>query len=170
MKFIETERLILRRLELSDFENLCSILQNEEVMYAYNGAFDNEEVQQWLDRQLARYQNEGMGLHAIILKDSGEFIGQCGLTMQDWKETQVLEIGYLFRKAFWHKGYATEAAVVCREYTFNTLNANEVCSIIRDTNIASQRVALRNGMAKIDEFIKHYRGVDMPHFLFVTRR
>ena len=97
-------------------------------------------------------------------------IGQCGLTMQKWKENELLEIGYLFEREYWHKGYATEAAVACKKYAFEILNVEEVCSIIRDTNIASQNVALRNGMKITDTWIKNYRNVDMPHYLFTVRR
>lgn len=167
---LETERLYLRELEQSDFSALCRILQDEQTMYAYEGAFTDAEVQDWLDRQLARYEKYGFGLWAVILKETEELIGQCGLTMQPWKDGEVLEIGYLFRRDCWHKGYATEAAVGCKEYAFETLKAKEVCSIIRDTNTASQNVALRNGMEKRDSWTKHYRGVDMPHFRYVVDR
>lgn len=73
-------------------------------------------------------------------------------------------------KEFWHKGYAAEAAAACKEYAFNTLNADEVFSIIRDTNTASQCVAKRNGMTVKDKLIKHYRGIDMPHFVYSVAR
>lgn len=139
-------------------------------MTAYEGAFSDEEVQAWLDRQLERYRKWGFGLWAVILKENGAMIGQCGLTMQPWKGEEVLEIGYLFERAYWHRGYATEAARACRVYAFDTLNAKEVCSIIRDTNTASQNVALRNGMKKTDSWVKHYRGVDMPHDRYVVWR
>ena len=88
--------------------------------------------------------------------------------MQQWKEQEVLEIGYLFQRAYWHRGYAIEAASACKRYAFETLKADEVCSIIRDTNIPSQKVALRNGMVKKDTWTKHYKGVDMPHYRFVA--
>ncbi|MDD3903752.1 MAG: GNAT family N-acetyltransferase, partial [Sphaerochaeta sp.] len=77
--------------------------------------------------------------------------------------------GYLFRRDHWGKGYATEAAVACKEYAFTSLNAREVYSIIRDSNIASMNVAIRNGMLIRERFIKHYRNVDMPHFLFSVK-
>ena len=82
----ETKRLILRKMTPSDREDLCRILQDEEVMYAYEGAFSDEEVEAWLDRQLKRYEEDGFGLWAVILKENGEMIGQCGLTMQDIPE------------------------------------------------------------------------------------
>ena len=168
---LETERLYIRKLTQSDIASLCKILQDEETMYAYGGAFDDNMVQDWLDKQLARYKKYGFGLWAVVLKETDEMIGQCGLTMQDWNGRKVLEIGYLFQKKYWHNGYATEAAKACKEYAFSKLGAEEVCSIIRDTNTASQNVALRNGMKKQNEiFVKHYRGVDMPHYLYSVRK
>lgn len=124
---LETERLYLREMNQFDFESLCKILQDKDTMYAYEGAFSDEE-------------------------------------------DEVLEIGYLFERSHWHNGYAAEAAKACRQYAFETLNAAEVCSIIRDTNIASQNVVIRNGMTMTDTWIKHYRGVDMPHYRYVVCR
>lgn len=167
---LETERLYLREMNQSDFASLCRILKDDETMYAYEGAFSDDEVREWLDRQIASYQKWGFGLWAVILKDTNEMIGQCGLTMQNWKDDEVLEIGYLFERAHWHKGYASEAAKACKKYAFETLNASEVCSIIRDTNIASQNVAIRNGMTVKDKWTKHYRGMDMPHHRYVVYR
>ncbi|MCI5829180.1 MAG: GNAT family N-acetyltransferase [Treponema sp.] len=167
---LETERLYLREMKESDFDSLCKILQDKDTMYAYEGSFTDEEVHGWLNNQFRRYKELGFGLWAVILKETDEMIGQCGLTMQPWKEEQVLEVGYLFNRAYWHKGYATEAAIACKNYAFETLKADEVCSIIRDTNTASQNVAIRNGMTKADTWVKHYRGVDMKHYRFVVKR
>lgn len=167
---LETERLALREMQPSDFDALCRIMQDEQTMTAYEGAFSDAEVQAWLNRQLERYRTWGFGLWAVILKETDAMIGQCGLTMQPWKGQEVLEIGYLFERGYWHRGYATEAARACKAYAFDVLNANEVCSIIRDTNTASQNVALRNGMQRADSWVKHYRGVDMPHGRYVVWR
>lgn len=167
---LETERLYLRKLNEGDYDSLCEILQDEETMYAYEGAFSDSEVQEWLDRQISRYGKWNFGLWAVILKENNKLIGQCGLTMQPWKESEVLEIGYLFNRAYWHRGFAIEAAEACKKYAFEVLQAKEVCSIIRDTNIPSQNVALRNGMTKADSWTKHYKGVDMPHGRYVVRR
>ena len=93
----ETERLILREMEQSDFKDLAEILQNPNVMYAYEHDFTDNDVQEWLDRQRNRYKKYGFGLWAIILKSTNEMIGQAGLTMQPYKETEVLEIGYLLK-------------------------------------------------------------------------
>ena len=167
---LETERLVLREMVPDDFDALCRTLQDAEAMYAYEGAFSDAEVRAWLDRQIARYRDDGIGLWAVELKETGEFIGQCGLTWQDFDGGRVMEVGYLFERAFWHNGYATEAARACRDHAFDVLGADEVFSIVRDTNEASLAVAHRNGMRQCGALVKHYRGVRMPHLvLSVTR-
>lgn len=163
---IETERLILRKMDLEDYSALCKILQDEDVMYAYEHAFSDDEVDEWLKKQLVRYETDGIGLWAVVLKENGEVIGQCGLTKQLWWGENVVEVGYLFRKDFWHKGYATEAAVACKDYAFNNLGEKRVYSIIRDLNLPSRRVALRNGMKVCGVQVKHYYGIDMPHLIY----
>lgn len=163
---IETERLILRKMDNGDYSALCKILQDEDVMYAYEHAFSDDEVDEWLKKQLVRYETDGIGLWAVVLKENGEVIGQCGLTKQLWWGENIVEVGYLFRKDFWHKGYATEAAVACKDYAFNRLGEKRVYSIIRDLNLPSRRVALRNGMKVCGVQMKHYYGIDMPHLIY----
>ena len=166
---IETERLMLREMVPDDFGALWEIMQDEKTMYAYEGAFRDEEVYEWLTRQFKRYEKYGYGLWAVVLKENNQMIGQCGITMQMWKKEEVMEIGYLFNRKYWHQGYAIEAAKACKKYAFEVLKADEICSIIRDTNIASQNVAKRNGMKVVDTWVKHYRGVDMSHFRYVIK-
>lgn len=167
---LQTKRLLLRQMEQSDFPALCAILQDAEVMYAYEHAFSDEEVRVWLEKQQQNYRVYGFGLWAVVEKESGQMVGQCGLTMQRVHDREVLEVGYLFRKDAWHRGFATEAARACRQYAFETLGARRVYSIIRDSNTASQQVARRNGMTAVDTIVKHYYGMQMPHIVFEVRR
>jgi len=164
---LETDRTILREMTADDFDNLCTILQDEKAMYAYEHAFGDDEVQDWLDRNLKRYAEDGFGLWMIQDKQTGGFIGQCGLTLQQADGRQELEIGYLLRRDLWGNGYAIEAAMACRDYARNRLGAKRVVSIIRDNNEASKNVARRMGMQMEKIFVKHYYGVDMPHEVFV---
>lgn len=166
---IETERLILREMTAEDLPALREILQDAEVMYAYEHAFSEQEVIQWFENQLRRYRENGFGLWAVVLKSNGKMIRQCGLTYQDFNGRSVVEVGYLFQKAFWHKGYAAESAQACKRHAFDVLGKAEVYSIIRDNNIASQRVAMKNGMQPCGRIIKHYYGVDMPHIVYCVK-
>lgn len=163
---LQTKRLWLRKLTLEDFNDVAKMLKDERVMYAYNGAFSDKETMAWIERQISRYEKDDFGLWAMVLKESGEMIGQCGITMQPYGNRQVEEVGYLLSYRYWHSGYATEAAIACKEFGFGELGLDSLYSIIRDSNLASQRVAIRNGMNPIDRIVKHYRGVDMPHIVF----
>lgn len=170
MMIFETERLYTREMLLSDLAALAQILQDPTVMYAYEHPFSEGETRNWLTRQLDRYKNDGHGLWGLVLKETGEMIGQCGLTYQHFAGESVLEIGYLLRKDTWHQGYAIEAASAAKKYAFENLKANEVYSIIRDTNIPSMNVAIRNGMKIRGREIHHNYGVDMPHYGFSIRK
>lgn len=169
MDILTTSRLHLREITINDYLDLCEILQDPEVMYAWEHTFTHSQVITHLETQLERYSAHGIGLWAVISKETGAFLGQAGLTMQDCDGKQVLEIGYLFKKRYWHQGYATEAAIECRQYAFQKLHAPEVYSIIRDTNLPSQKVAQRNGMVPVGRFVKHYNGIDMPHIIYCMK-
>ena len=80
---IMTERCCLRPMTDADFPALCRYLQDPGVMYAYGHAFSDREVWDWLRRQQARYVVPGYGALAVELRETGEMIGQCGITMQD---------------------------------------------------------------------------------------
>ena len=155
---IQTDRLLLREMTQADFPALCQMLYDPVVMKAYEGAFTQAEAQAWLDRQISRYRKDSLGLWAVVLRE----------TWQEADGRTVLEVGYLFSQAYWHRGYAAEAARACRDFAFDTLGAETVYSIIRDTNTASRAVALRNGMHRVGGFVKHYRGVEMPHDIFAV--
>ena len=163
---LETERLYLRKLTLADRAALCETLQDKEAMYAYEHAFSDEEADAWLARQIARYREDGFGLWAVIRKEDGAFLGQCGITMQDVHGKRVPEIGYLLARKYWHMGYATEAARACKQYAFETLGLPAVYSIIRENNLPSRRVAERNGMCVVGTLVKHYYGFVMPHLVY----
>ncbi len=167
---LETARLSLREFTPEDYGALCLMLRDAETMYAYEHAFSESEAHAWLQNQLDRYAKYGLGLWAVTLKATGELIGQCGLTMQNAGEFgEVVEVGYIFRRDFWHRGYASEATIACRDYAFEKLGVPEVYSIIRVGNVSSENVARRNGMTPRGALMKHYYGMDMPHTIFSVR-
>ena len=165
-----TSRLAFRELTGDDLPSLAAMLQDPVAMTAYEGPFSDAEVRAWLDHQLERYERDGHGLWAVLLRESGEFVGQCGLTWQDVEGERVLEVGYHLLRAHWHHGYASEAARACRDHAFTVLDAPDVHAIVRDTNLASMNVAIRCAMTARRSFVKHYRGIDMAHIDFAVRR
>lgn len=168
---LETERLLLRPMIQEDYPALAAMLQNPDVMRAYERDFSDADVQDWLDNQIKRRQQQDyLGLMSVILKSTGQMIGQAGLTMQDVEGDKVLEIGYIFNQDFWHHGYAREAAMALKDYAFNALKAPKVYSTIKTTNIPSQNVAKSLGMQIEKEYIKIYHGIVMPHYLFSCQR
>ena len=90
--------------------------------------------------------------------------------MQPYKNTEVLEIVYLLKEKFWHCEYAREADMGCKKYSFEVLNSDKVCSVIKANNLASVKVAESIGMSKEDEFITQYYNGDMLHFLYSVQR
>jgi RimJ/RimL family protein N-acetyltransferase len=146
MSLLETDRLELREFVPEDVHSLAAVLCDPETMCYYPAPFDRAAVAHWIDRNLQRYSKDGHGLWAMILKSSGELVGDCGLTRQVVDEGDEIEIGYHVRRNLWGKGYASEAARACRDYGFATLNVGRLISMVRPENLASRRVAEKTGM------------------------
>ena len=163
---IETSRLALRKFSPDDGEALAKVLSDPETMRFYPAPFDHAAVAAWIDRNRHRYEKDGFGLWAMILKSSGELIGDCGLIRQFVDETNVVEIGYHVRRDLWGKGLATEAARACRDYGFANLAEDRLISLIRPENLPSRRVAEKNGMTLTKEVL--WRG--FPHVLYSISR
>ena len=151
MRF-ETERLILREITQEDFDSWYEILADAETMKHYPAPYDAAGVQRWIDWTLNNYAQHGFGLWAVILKETGEFIGDCGITMQMINGQQLPEIGYHLNKTYWRKGYGSEAARKCMDYAFESLPFPAVYSYMTSSNAASYGVALKNGMKFIEEY------------------
>ena len=157
---LETERLVLREFVTEDAESLARVISEPETMRYYPAPIDRSGVGQWIDRNRRRYSDDGVGLWAMVLKASGEMIGDCGIIRQQVDEEYLYEIGYHLRRDFWRQGLATEAAIACREWGFANLKADRLISLIRPENLPSRRVAERNGMTIWKEVdwrgLRHY--------------
>ena len=150
---ITTERLILRRLVPEDFGAVRRIHSDPEVMAIYGGVFTEEGTRDFIQRNLDRYAKDGVSFYAITLKDSGELIGCGGIILQPTDQGIEPEIGYQMRRDQQGRGYATEAALGCMKYAFETFGADHIISLIRPDNIASRRVAEKNGLAVDREYL-----------------
>ena len=149
---METKRLILREMTMEDFDALYEILSDEQTMQHYPAPFGKEETCRWIRRNMERYTELGFGLWAVVLKETGELIGDCGITIQNIHGQRLPEIGYHIRRNLWRRGYASEAAQACMDFIFTRTSFNSVYSYMKYTNEASYGVALKNGMTFIEEY------------------
>lgn len=163
---LETPRLLLRPFTPADFEALYAVIGDPVTMQFYPFPFDKQSTLDWIERNLRRYEEDGSGLRAVVLKSSGEMIGDCGPVWQEVEGMRELEIGYHIRRDHWGRGYATEAARVAMAYAFEKFPVERVISLIRPENIPSRRVAEKNGLV-IDREID-WKGI--RHFIYTIRR
>ena len=126
---LETERLFLREMNMEDFDALYRVLADPDIMRHYPYTFDEDRVRRWIERNMKRYREDGFGLWAVCLKDSGEMIGDCGLTLQSINGKLLPEIGYHIRGDWQRKGYAREAARAVRKFWFHVLRLSSLTSI-----------------------------------------
>ena len=101
---MKTKRLLLREMTEDDFDALYQILADPKVMQYYPNTFDKIGVRNWITRNMERYRIFGFGLWAVCLKETGEMIGDCGLTMQLIGGQIKPEIGYHIRSDHQRKG------------------------------------------------------------------
>lgn len=149
---IETSRLYLRQLTLKDISNLSLVLSDKDSMKYYPHPFSLKEVTRWIERNIERYKKEGFGLWAVIRKSDDQFLGDCGITLQNIDGEILPEIGFHIIKTFCNMGYATEAAEACKKYSTEILGFKSIYSYSEVENKASQRVSSKIGMNKIKVF------------------
>ncbi|MBR3018461.1 MAG: GNAT family N-acetyltransferase [Clostridia bacterium] len=149
---LKTERLFLREMDMNDYDALYAVLADADIMRHYPYSFDEQRVRGWIERNMARYEENGFGLWAVCLKQSGEMIGDCGLTLQSIDGEMLPEIGYHIRGDCQRKGYAKEAARAVMDWAFEHTDYPAVYSYCKYTNMPSFRTAEAIGM----RFLKEY--------------
>lgn len=155
---LETERLRFRRVTMEDAIPWQEFFASPDYLeYILADANDPEAARKWMKKQLGRYEDTAGGHCAVILKETNELIGQCGLLWQELEHGEEWEIGYHFIPRYWGKGYATEAAIAVKEEGFRR-GIDTVISLIHQDNKASQKVAEKNGM--VCEGIVDFKGLN----------
>ena len=148
MKIIlETNRLILREMEDSDFSALQSIISDPETMKYYDNPYDENGVWRWLNWCKSSYEKYGFGLWSVVLKETGEMIGDCGISMQFIDDEWKPEIGYHLDKKYHRQGIGKEMTKAVKDYFFNHFDFDEVYSYMTVENIPSIKTAEANGMS-----------------------
>ncbi|SRR6266481_3701877 len=166
MTILQTPRLVLREFTPQDADALALILSDPETMRYYPAPYDRTGVEQWIERNVRRYQDDGVGLWAMALTKTHELIGDCGIIRQQVEGERLYEIGYHLHRDFWGQGLATEAAIACRDWAFSHLKTDRVISLIRPENLPSRRVAERVGMTVWKEV--NWRG--LPHCVYSVEK
>ena len=149
---LETERLILREYTWQDFDALYALLSDPVTMQHYPKPYDEAGTKRWIDWSLQNYQKYGFGWWAMVLKETGEFIGDCGITMQRIDGQLLPEIGYHIDKAYWRQGYGKEAAKAVRDWAFTHTKLDALYSYMTAGNVASYSTAAAAGLKKVKEY------------------
>lgn len=163
---LETERLTLRPLTLDDLDEMATLLGDAEALVLWGGALDRDGAQAWIERNLARYASHGFGRCAVIWRETGELVGDCGPVPTVVEGVDEIELGWVTRRSFWGKGVATEAGAAWRDHAFGTLGLERIVSMISAENAASRRVAEKLGFAVEREAMWG----DLPHLMYVLER
>ena len=145
-RVLETERLWLRPLEFADEDALFTVFGDPVVMEWFPKVRTREEVREGIERNCQRFAEDGTGLLGVVLKETGELVGDCGPVRQEVERRMEIEIGYHLRRDQWNRGLATEAARACMQYAYESLGAESLISMIRPENLPSRRVAEKNGL------------------------
>lgn len=151
---LRTDRLRFREMTDADLDAMADLLGDPHVMRYYRRPKTREEAQQWIDWNRAQYRNLGFGLWIIETRD-GQFVGDCGLTMQEVEGEREIEVGYHVRTEFQNQGLATEAARAARAVAVDH-DIPRLIAIINPNNVPSQRVAEKIGL-------RYERTVDQPN-------
>jgi RimJ/RimL family protein N-acetyltransferase len=154
---LETERLILRKPELVDADGYGEIWGDPQVVRFLGGrTLRPEEIPEGIKRMLKQWDRHGVGLFSVLRKEDERLVGRVGYLLWDperWvnamheelEDPLELEIGWVIASAFWNQGYATEAAIACRDNAFDALGRDRVISLIAPENTPSIRVAEKIG-------------------------
>lgn len=164
---LETERLILRPMNENDYDALYAVLGDTDIMRHYPYTFDEARVRGWIRWNMERYERDGFGLWAVCMKESGEMIGDCGLTLQNIDGQMLPEIGYHIRGNMQRKGYAREAAAAVRDWAFENTSYPALYSYCKYTNVPSYRTAESIGMRFEREYPDEANGT--THVSVITR-
>ena len=146
---LETARLLLRPLTLDDLDALAALYADSDIRrYFPDGTQTYEQTKEEIEWIIDVYYGKyGYGLWATIYKETGAFIGRCGLI--PWKSDDGkldIEVAYLLDKPYWGRGLATEAALAIRDYGFEQLGLPRLICMMYPDNVASVRIAEKMGM------------------------
>ncbi len=143
---LTTPRLRLRPLGPQDLDNYVSLFADPAVTRYLGSAVKRtrEDHTTLLLSAVAHWQQRGYGIWAVLDRESGTFLGRCGLRFLD--EVGEVELLYTFHQAFWGRGYATEAALACARFAFERTRLGRLIALADPEHLRSRRVMEKLGM------------------------
>lgn len=154
---IETERLYFREIDICDEEAMFEMDSNPEV-HTYLGnqpVTSRDQIRDAIAMLREQYKANGTARMAVILKETGEFVGWAGLKLVTFEfngHTGYHDLGYRFQKKHWGKGYATECAKAFVDHGFNTMQLDKICAYADAGNENSRKVLEKAGLSYIGTF------------------
>ncbi|MBF0199140.1 MAG: GNAT family N-acetyltransferase [Planctomycetes bacterium] len=153
---IKTKRTILRWFQEDDLDDMAKVLGHPDVMrFSLSGPYSREKTKKFIDGCLSQYEKNGVGLYAVVFQADRRVIGYCGYYFQTIDGKEEVEISYRLHPDYWNQGLATETSKAVQEHGFNKLGFNRMISIIESENIASIKVAEKNGMINEKDALFH---------------
>jgi RimJ/RimL family protein N-acetyltransferase len=162
---LETERLRLRPFTWDDLDDLATMLGDGEALVLWGEPLDREGSRSWIERNLARYAQDGFGRCAVVWRETQELVGDCGLISTVVEDRAEIELGWIVRRSHWGRGIATEAGAAWRDHAFDVLGLERIVSMISERNVASRRVAEKLGFTVEREA----SWGDLPHLMYSMR-
>ncbi len=160
---VETSRLRLRMFGPEDLDAMSAITRDPEVMryIGYGHPLTREETRDNLASICAGFRRRGFGRWALEMKETGELVGYCGLSLGS--EEVGVELAYMLSRGAWGRGLALEAGRACLRYGFEMLDLKSIAGLTLHDNRRSRRVLERLGMSFVRD--AHFYGFDCVHYL-----
>lgn len=160
---LESERIVTRFLVPADAMHWCDFVRSKDATEFFPEYYAPENplpaAEKFLSSQFTRYEEKTYGLKALIEKETGNFIGLCGLLGKEVDGNYEIEIGYQLLPQYWGKGYAAEAARLFMDFAIEHQLIDSLISIIDVGNVKSERVAEKNGFKRDKKTL--YQGLDV---------
>jgi RimJ/RimL family protein N-acetyltransferase len=144
----DTARLTFAEITVDDLDDMSALLGDPRVMRYDPPPMTRDEVREWIEWNQGTYTDPGFGIWLLRLRSTSEFVGDCGLTLQEVGADIAVEIEFHLRADLHGNGYATEAAFACRDFAATVLDLERLIGIIAVDNIAPQRIVEKIGMRR----------------------